>query len=128
MRSLLKDRQKVWFSAGTRKVIGLDTVFTYTKPVCKRVTVSATTGYPEELSSGLAPDYDRVIVCYDRNFQPAEGTFLWVDDVPALDASGNLITRDGRTPLVLPDYVLKRVFDTQQGTVARFGISKMRQA
>lgn len=129
MRSLLKDRQKVWFANGTRNVVGLDTVFTYSKPVCKRFTVSATSGYPEELSSGLAPDYDRMIVCYDRSFKPDEGTFLWVDVEPELDVDGELVLEsDGVTPTVLPDYVLKRVFNTQRGVVARFGISKMRQA
>ena len=129
MRSLLKDRQKVWFSTAERRIVGLDTVFTYSTPVCKRLTVSATAGYPEELSSGLAPDYDRVITCYDRCFQPEEGTFLWVDVEPGLTSRGELVTEDdGFTPTVLPDYVLKRVLNTQKGVVARFGISKMRQS
>lgn len=129
MRSLLKDRQRVWFSKAERKIVGLDTVFVYSTPVCKRLTVSATVGYPEELSSGLAPDYDRVITCYDKCFTPEEGTFLWVDVVPELTYKGELVTKeDGVTPTVLPDYVLKRVMSTQKGVVARFGISKMRQA
>lgn len=119
MRSLIKSRQKVWFAEGTRRIVGLDTVFTYTRPVCKRLTVSATSGYPEELSSGLAPDYDRIIVCYDRSFRPVEGTFLWVDVDPKVEND---------VPTVLPDYVLKRVFNTERGIVARFGISKMREA
>ena len=129
MRSLIKDRQKVWFAEGTRRVVGLDTVFVYGTPVCKRFTVSATSGYPEELSSGLAPDYDRMIVCYDRTFTPSEGTFLWVDVTPEIGLDGNLVLEsDGVTPTVLPDYVLKKIFNTQKGIVARFGISKMRQA
>ncbi len=92
----------------------------------KRFTVSATAGIPEEISAGIVPIYDRYITSFDSDFKPEEGMAVWVDKVPQLDDSGNLIMADdGITPVTPPDYTLKKILTTQRGKVFRYGISKI---
>lgn len=92
----------------------------------KRFTVSATAGIPEEISAGIVPIYDRYITSFDSDFKPEEGMAVWVDKVPQLDDSGNLImSDDGITPVTPPDYTLKKILTTQRGKVFRYGISKI---
>lgn len=126
MRSPSRIKQKVWFSKIEEVIEGIDTVQRYSKPIMKRFTVSATAGTPEEISAGIVPIYDRYITSFDSDFKPEEGMAVWVDKVPQLDDSGNLIMADdGITPVTPPDYTLKKILTTQRGKVFRYGISKI---
>ena len=119
-------KQRVWFSKITEDSSSIDPVITYSKPIMKLFTVSATAGTPEEISAGIVPTYDRYITSYDRNFKPEEGMAVWVDTVPQLDDSGSLVMAgDGITPVTPPDYTLKKILGTQKGKVFRYGISKI---
>lgn len=128
MRSSMRQRQSVWFSELVEKLDGYVTVTGYEKPVEKKVTVSSTSGTPEEVAAGILPNYDRYITCFDRSFKPKEGMVLWVDKVPELDEDGELVLimeNGSNRPSVPPDYTLKKVIDTQKGIVARYGISRI---
>lgn len=126
MRSRVRDRQKVWWVSIEEVHNGIDTYTKYNKPIMKKQTVSATAGSSAEISAGLVPEYDREVVSYDRNFKPVEGTLLFVDVVPKLDEEGNLIMGDdGVTPVTVPDYRLVKIFDTQRGNVAVYGIERI---
>ena len=126
MRSPSRWKQKVWFSKIEEVIEGIDTVQRYGKPIMKRFTVSATAGTPEETAAGIVPTYDRYITSYDRDFKPEEGMAVWVDKIPQIDDSGNLVMKDdGVTPITPPDYTLKKILATQRGKVFRYGISKI---
>lgn len=126
MRSPSRLKQKIWFSKIEEVIEGIDTVQRYSKLIMKRFTVSATAGIPEEISAGIVPIYDRYITSFDSDFKPEEGMAVWVDKVPQLDDSGNLImSDDGITPVTPPDYTLKKILTTQRGKVFRYGISKI---
>lgn len=126
MRSPSRLKQKVWFSKVEESVEGIDTVQKYSKPIMKYFTVSSTAGTPEELAAGIVPTYDRYITSFDRDFKPEEGMAVWVDKVPQLDDSENLVmAEDGITPVTPPDYTLKNIIDSQKSKVARYGISKI---
>lgn len=128
MRSPSRLKQKVWFSKIEEAIEGIDTIQRYSKPIMKRFTVSATAGTPEEISAGIVPTYDRYITSYDRAFCEIaeEGMAVWVDKVPKIDDSGNLVLgEDGITPVTLPDYVLKKILQTKKGDVFRYGIKKV---
>ena len=128
MRSPSRLKQRVWFSKITEDSSSIDPVITYSKPIMKRFTVSATAGTPEEISAGIVPTYDRYITSYDREFCKVaeEGMAVWVDKVPQLDDSGNLVmSDDGITPVTPPDYTLKKIIDTAKGSVARYGIKML---
>lgn len=128
MRSNSRQKQRVWFSKIEEVIEGIDTVQRYSKPIMKRFTVSATAGTPEEISAGIVPIYDRYITSYDREFCKIaeEGMAVWVDKVPQLDDSENLVmAEDGITPVTPPDYTLKKIIDAAKGSVARYGIKKV---
>lgn len=128
MRSNSRQKQRVWFSKIEEVIEGIDTVQRYSKPIMKRFTVSATAGTPEEISAGIVPIYDRYITSYDREFCKIaeEGMAVWVDKVPQIDDSGNLVMEeDGITPVTPPDYTLKKIIDTAKGSVARYGIKML---
>lgn len=126
MRSPSRLKQKIWFSKIEEVIEGIDTVQKYGKPIMKQFTVSATAGTPEELAAGIVPTYDRYITSFDRDFKPEEGMAVWVDKVPQLDDSENLVmAEDGITPVTPPDYTLKKILGTQKGKVFRYGISKI---
>ena len=126
MRSRLRDRQKVWWVSIEEAHDGIDTYTKNKKPIRKKKTFSATAGSSAEISAGLVPEYDREVVSYDRNFKPVEGTLLFVDVVPQLDEEGNLVMGDdGVTPVTATDYRLVKIFDTQRGNVAVYGIEKI---
>lgn len=131
MRSPSRLKQKVWFSKIEEVVDGIDTVQKYRKPIMKRFTVSATAGTPEEISAGIVPAYDRYITryknsCCDNEIEYEEGMAVWVDKVPQIDDSGNLVmSDDGITPVTPPDYTLKKILAAQRGKVFRYGISKI---
>lgn len=126
MRSLSRLKQFVWFSKVREIQVGIDTINQYSKLIEKKFTISPNSGTPEEISAGIVPTYDRYITSFDRDFKPEEGMAVWVDKVPQLDDSGNLVmAEDGITPVTPPDYTLKKLLVTQKGKVLRFGISKI---
>ncbi len=131
MRSPSRLKQKIWFSKIEEVIEGIDTVQRYNKPIMKRFTVSATAGTPEEISAGIVPTYDRYITryknsCCENDIEYEEGMAVWVDNIPQLDDSGNLVMEDDRiTPVTPPDYTLKKILATQRGKVFRYGISKI---
>lgn len=96
----------------------------------KRFTVSATAGTPEEISAGIVPTYDRYITryknsCCDNDIEYEEGMAVWVDKIPKIDDSGNLVLNEEGVPVTLPDYTLKKIIDTARGSVARYGIKML---
>lgn len=130
MRSLSNQKQKVWFSKVEEVQDGIDTVFFYSKPELHKLTVSQTSGTPEEISAGIVPDYDRYITYhkpkYGKRMELEEGMSIWIDVEPTVDAGGNLVMEeDGITPVTPPDYTLKRIIDTKKGSVARYGIVRV---
>nr|WP_297874294.1 hypothetical protein [uncultured Blautia sp.] len=128
MRSPSRQKQRVWFSKITEDSSSIDSVISYSKPIMKKFTVSATAGLPEEIAAGIVPTYDRYITSYDRSFCDIaeEGMAVWVDKIPQIDDLGNLVmAEDGRTPVTPPDYTLKKILDSQKSKVARYGISKI---
>lgn len=46
MRSMLRDRQAIYFSIVTEKKFGIDTVQEYGEPIKKKMSVSSGTGQP----------------------------------------------------------------------------------
>lgn len=126
MRSPSRLKQKIWFSKIEEVIEGIDTIQRYSKPIMKCFTVSTTAGTPEEIAAGIVPTYDRYITSFDRDFKPEEGMTVWIDNIPQLDDSGNLVMEDdGITPTTPPDYTLKKIIDSQKSKVARYGISKI---
>ena len=91
MRSISRDRQKVWFVTVTEKKVGIDTVQEYGKPIMRRLTVSAGTGAPTQISAGLVVDYDREITSYDKSLRSeiSEGSVCWVDVMPEISEDGS---------------------------------------
>lgn len=124
MRSATRRKQDIWFVSRERDDSGIEPVYIYSKPIMKRLSVSPTSGTPAEMNFGLLPTYDRYVISYDRNFKPEEGTYLYVDKTPELDADGNLILNESGEPSVKPDYILKRIAYTLRGVVSRYGINK----
>lgn len=130
MRSLSNQKQKVWFSDVEETLDGIDTVASYSKPKLYKLTVSQTSGTPEEISAGIVPDYDRYITYhkpkYGKRMEVKEGMALWVDVEPEIDKEGNLVLEDDEiTPVTPPDYILKRIIDTKKGSVERYGIVRV---
>ena len=128
MRSRVLDRQKVWFSKITEKKDGIDTVQEYSNPTMRRLTVSSGTGAPSQISAGLVVDYDRELVSYDKSLRTdvIEGSVCWIDVIPEIAEDGSLVlTDDGVTPTVPPDYRVDKIFYTQKGNVDVFGVSKI---
>lgn len=126
MRSPSRLKQKVWFSKVREIQVGIDTINQYSKLIEKKFTISPNSGTPEEISAGIVPTYDRYITSYDRDFEPEEGMAVWVDKIPQIDDSVNLVmSEDGITPVTPPDYTLKKIIDSQKSNVARYGISKI---
>lgn len=128
MRSRKRDRQKIWFSNVTEKKVGIDTVQEYGKPIMAKLTASAGTGAPSQISAGLVVDYDRELTSYNKALrgQVEEGSVCWVDVTPEIAQDGNLVMSTDRvTPTVPPDYRVDKIFSTQKGQVDVFGIKKI---
>lgn len=128
MRSPVKDRHPVYFSAITEKKVGIDTIQEYSKPIMRRLTISAGTGAPTQISAGLVVDYDREITSYDKSLRSeiSEGSVCWVDVMPEISEDGSLvISDDGVTPTVPPDYRVDKIFQTARGRVDVLGIKKI---
>lgn len=133
MRSRSRDKQQVWFAKFTEHQDGIDTIQEWSKPIMRKLTVSTTSGTPEEIAAGIVPDYDRYLTFHKLNhdcckcLELEEGMSVWVDVIPELDYNENLIMQeDGVTPVTLPDYTLKKILDSKKSTIARYGISKIR--
>ena len=106
MRSPFKDRQPVYFSTITEKKSGIDTIQEYSKPIMAKLTASAGTGAPSQISAGLVVDYDRELTSYNKELrgQIEEGSVCWVDVVPEIAEDGNWVMATDRvTPTVPPD-------------------------
>ena len=128
MRSPVRDRQKVWFSTITEKKVGIDTIQEYSKPIVAKLTASAGTGAPSQISAGLVVDYDRELTSYNLSLrgQIEEGSVCWVDVIPEIAEDGSLVmSDDGVTPTVPPDYRVDKIFSTARGRVDVFGIKKV---
>lgn len=128
MRSRVRDRQKVWFVTVTEKKAGIDTVQEYSKPIMAKLTASAGTGAPSQISAGLVVDYDREITSYDKTLRGVirEGDAVFVDVEPQLNDDGTLtMGEDGYTPITPPDYRISAIFSTQKGDVDVFGIKRV---
>ena len=128
MRSPVRGRQKVWFSTITEKKVGIDTIQEYSKPIMRKLTVSAGTGAPTQISAGLVVDYDREITSYDKTLRGVirEGDAVFVDVEPKLNDDGTLtMGEDGYTPVTPPDYRISAIFKTQKGNVDVYGIKKV---
>lgn len=132
MRSRSRDKQKVWFAKFTERQDGIDTIQEWSKPIMAKLTASATSGTPEETSAGIVPDYDRYLTyhklkhsCCNR-LELEEGMTVWVDLIPQIDEEGNLVMlEDGVTPVTPPDYVVKKILQSQKQSVVRYGIAKI---
>lgn len=128
MRSPVRDRQKVWFSTITEKKVGIDTVQEYSKPIMAKLTASAGTGAPSQISAGLVVDYDRELTSYNKSLRSEveEGSVCWIDVIPEIAEDGSLVMSDDEvTPTVPPDYRVDKIFSTKRGNVDVFGIKKI---
>lgn len=150
MRSSTRQKQDVWYSKVKEELSGIDTIQTFDKPQKCKLVCSFTSGTPEEISAGLVPDYERYLVYhkpkYGKKLELQEGMALWIDVKPQLDEKGNLKTdityqtdADGKiilddegNPILYnleyptpPDYVLKKIFQTQKSETIRYGIVKI---
>ena len=125
MRNATRRKQDIWFVTRTKDDSDLAAPYVYGKPEVHRFSVSSTSGTPTEMNFGILPNYDRYIISYDRDFHPVEGTYLYVDVTPELDENGYLVLDTNHEPTVKPDYVLDRIYDTQKGILARYGIRKV---
>lgn len=128
MRSPVRDRQPVYFSAITEEKVGIDTIQKYSNPIMRKLTVSAGTGAPSQISAGLVVDYDREIVSYSKSLRSEveEGSVCWVDVIPEIAEDGSLVMSDDEiTPTVPPDYRVDKIFSTARGWVDVFGIKKI---
>ena len=128
MRSRSRDRQKIYFVTVAEKKVGIDTVQEYGKPIMRRLSVSAGTGQPGQVSAGLVVDYDREITSYDKTLRGAirEGDAVFVDVEPQMNDDGLLVMgEDGYTPVTSPDYRISAIFSTKKGDVDVFGIKKV---
>ena len=129
MRSMLRDRQAIYFSTVTEKKVGIDTVQEYGKPIMKKMAVSSGTNMPGQVSAGLVVDYDREVVAFKHDGLRGvirEGDALYVDVEPQLNEDGTLtMSEDGYTPVTPPDYRISAIFSTQKGDVDVFGIKKV---
>ena len=128
MRNPVKYRQEVWFCKITEEKAGIDTVREYSKPIVAKLTASAGTGAPSQISAGLVVDYDRELTSYDKKLrgQIEEGSVCWVDVTPEIAEDGSLVmSSDGVTPTVPPDYRVDKIFSTARGKVDVLGIKKI---
>ena len=128
MRSLGRDRQKIWFVTVTEEKVGIDTVQEYGKPIMKKMAVSSGTNMPGQVSAGLVVDYDRELTSYDKSLRGVirEGDALYVDVEPQLNGDGTLtMGDDGYTPVTQPDYRISAIFSTQKGDVDVYGIKRV---
>lgn len=127
MRSQRRQRQWTWFAKTTTERNGLDNVVVYSDFEKHFVTISPTTGYPLNLSSGFVPTYDRYITSFEKSWKPEEGMAVWADVEPELDSEGNIvIDSNTNNPTVLPDHIVDKLMWTKQAKMDRYGLKKLR--
>lgn len=127
MRSQRRQRQWTWFAKTTTERNGLDNVVVYSDFEKHFVTISPTTGYPLNLSSGFVPTYDRYITSFEKSWKPEEGMAVWADVEPELDSNGNIvIDSNTNNPTVLPDHIVDKLMWTKQAKMDRYGLKKLR--
>jgi len=125
MRSWVKQRQTVYFVEREKAQDGIDTYYTYSVPIKKKVTVSTGSTTPEEMSVGINPDYDRYITDYDKSYTPTEGALVYVDVEPKLKADGSLMMNPNSTePRATPDYIVKKIIAGKRSNIKRYGIRR----
>lgn len=93
----------------------------------KKMSVSAGTGQPGQISAGLVVDYDREITSYDKSLRGViqEGDAVFVDVEPKIKEDGTLVIGDdGYTPVTPPDYRISAIFKTQKGNIDVYGVKK----
>lgn len=106
---------------------GLDNVVVYSDFEKHFVTISPTTGYPLNLSSGFVPTYDRYITSFEKSWKPEEGMAVWADVEPEIDSEGNIvIDSNTHNPTVLPDHIVDKLMWTKQAKMDRYGLKKLR--
>ena len=125
MRSQQRRKQDIWFVTREKDDSNIEPFFVYGKPIKKRMSVSSTSGSVFRDQYGVIQTYDRYLVTYEHDFKPSEGTWLYVDKTPELDANKDLMLTESNEPTVRPDYVIDRVFWTQKGTKTRIGIKRI---
>ena len=125
MRSLTRRKQNIWFVIRTKDDSHIEPTYSYSKPECHRFSVSSTSGYPTDSYFGILPNYERYIISYNRRFRPQEGMYLYVDKTPEIDTNGYIVLNENGEPTVKPDYYLDKIYDTQKGILARYGIRKV---
>lgn len=129
MRSLVSQRQKVWFCKYTERNSGLDVVREYTKPELHWFTVSPPGGNAAAgvytAGEGFVLDYDRRITCFESGLAVEEGDQVFIDVVPQLDADGYLVLDENDEPVTMPDYIVNRVSTTGRGWVSQYSLTKL---
>lgn len=126
MRGSRRQKQTVWFTELTQDNSHMDPVCTWSKPVAKKLTVSNTLNLPVNTNAGVVLDYDRYFTCYAMSFDPKEGTRLYVDVEPELEADGSLkIDAETGDPTVMPDFYIRRKLKTKRGRVFRCEIRRI---
>lgn len=127
MRSRYTKKQDVWYATKSEQNdADGDLVATYGNPVKHRGTVSMTAGQPLVWGLGFVPAYSRYITSFDKDFTPTEGMVCWVDVTPEVDESGALVIGDdGISPAVPPDYVIKRIIQSQKAPLRRYALRKL---
>lgn len=125
MRTLLRRTQYIWLTTSSKSDESIEAVTSYSKPVKVRVAVSNASGTPREIAAGLAMEYSRYFISFDRDFDAEEGTLVYVDRIPEIDVEGELVLDEEGDPTVAPDYVITHIWDSQRGTIARYGIRKI---
>lgn len=124
MKSLSRDRRKVWVSLySTKQKIMSGTLFTgewkvvRSEPFPIYPTLSASRGEASLDIFGANVDYDRVVTIDYINTGITETSVLWIDSQPAFDNQGRLITDNNGNPSVPFDYIVKRVAESQNVTL-----------
>ena len=127
MRSRYTKKQDIYFAVKTEASdADGDLVATYGKPEMHRGTVSMTAGQPFVWGLGFVPAYSRYITSFDKNFTPTEGMVCWVDVTPTLNADGTVaLGSDGISPVVPPDYVIKRIIKSQKAPLRRYALRRL---
>ena len=126
MRNATRRKQKMWFVLRTVDDTAMDRVYTYSKPIVRRFSVSTTNSSPVEENFGILPAYSRYFISYRKNISDLEeGMYMYVDKEPELDASGNLVLDEDGEPTVKPDYLLHRIYQTEKGTISRCYIKNL---
>ena len=117
MRSLAREMRTVWVSSYAGKTPVLDEqgrltgeyVVARSKPFPVRCTLSPNGGNTYADGFGWGVSYDRTLISYDIDTGITEDSVVWVDCVPELDKSGELVVDENGLPTVPWDYAVGQV-------------------